>query len=259
MKSYSSPINFTALEDSDLEFEQYHATKYEKEINHFKKTGELFISLFSNSKRINRDSGGDNIYLIAVRIFQDTRCAFILTLKGLYPQASALLRSTLESLNLIYDFKYNPTHEDIWFKASQRKREKLFKVSEVRKRLREVKVKTVEVSTGLYSLLSNWSVHTNLESYLWYVETKDKKVFYHWAGYGSAKKDDALILSCLFALSEGLFVITEEEIYAHDKNWLKDYYIWKKEHLEFAKKFGKIFGDEEIYKVEFKLPNIEAI
>jgi len=253
VRAYKVPITWQNIEEQDTSFEKRQASLYKDEISHFKRMSELYISLFSNSKRINRATGKpDYIQLIAIRIFQDSRGAFILAMKGLYPQAESLLRGVLESINLIYDFIASPTHEDLWFNASISKREKLFKASEVRKRVESSKITNLEPSKGLYSLLSNFSIHTNMESHLWYMETRDKKLFYHWAGHGEGRCSEALMFSVLSALAQGLFVLTYEGAYALDRRWGDDFDKWKGEYLIFVKKFGKIFGDESVEKLVLK-------
>ncbi len=255
MKDYKIPLTFEDIEKQDSSLEDIQRKQYEQELQHFKRTSELFISLFSNSKRINRDfDKTDHIQLIAVRIFQDARSALILSLKGLYPQASVLLRNILESISLIYDFKINPEHEDIWMDGSKKKREELFKSSKIRRRIEEAKVTDYEPIKGLYGLLSTWTVHANQESYIWYIELKNKTRLYHWAGHMGGKRADALMLETVQSLAQGLFVLVEEGIYAFEKPWLRDYYAWKKEHLEFAKKLARVFGNEDILKLEMKIP-----
>ncbi len=251
MKNYKIPITFKDLEDKDRLFEKNNSEKYKEEIDHFQKTSELFISLFSNSKRIDHDpSKVDYAQLVAIRIFQDTRAAFLLALKGLFPQSSSLLRGVLESTYLVYDFKINPSHEDLWFNGSKNQRNKLFKLSEIKSRV-EASRDTAPIK-GLYKLLSQFSVHINMESHLWYIETRDKKLFYHWAGYDSGKKSDALVHSCLNSLAEGLFIFTYEGFYAHDRDWLGDFTQWKKQHLVFVKKFAKVFDFEGYEELEVK-------
>ena len=140
-KRYKMPITYKNIEDEDILLEKSQLNHYKDEIEHFKKTSELYISLFSNSKRLHRENGKlDHVQLIAVRIFQDTRVAFILALKGMYPQAASLLRGSLESINLIYDFVINPEHEDLWFDAGKNKRAELFKTGTVRKRVDEANI-----------------------------------------------------------------------------------------------------------------------
>lgn len=250
-KKYNTPISFSLLENEDKSFETFYKEKYKEEIEHFKQTAELYISLFSNSKRTDRDKTKvDYVQLVAIRIFQDTRAALILALKGLFPQSASLLRGVLESYYLAYDFKVNPDHEDLWFNGSKSKREELFKLSEIKKRVEEAKVTDTSPLKGLYNLLSQFSVHINMESHLWYVETKSpNRLFYHWAGYDSVKKSDALVYSCLNSLAQGLFIFTYEDFYAHDKNWANDFTEWKNKHLIFIKRFAKVFdftGYEEL-------------
>lgn len=252
-KKYNTPITFNNLEDKDIFFEKINSEKYKEEIEHFKQTAELFISLFSNSKRINREEGKvDFVQLVAIRIFQDTRAALILALKGLFPQSSSLLRGVLESCYLIYDFKINPEHEDLWFDGAKSKRKELFKLSEIKKRVEEAHVVDTTPLKGLYNLLSQYSVHINMESHIWYIETGNNKLFYHWAGYESDKKSDAVINSCLYSLAQGLFIFTYEDFYAHNKNWLTDFTEWKKQHLVFIKKFAKVFDIEGYEDLEVK-------
>lgn len=153
LRQYKMPISYKKIEDEDILSEKSQLDHYKDEIEHFKKTSELYISLFSNSKRLYREEGKpDHIQLIAIRIYQDTRAAFILALKGMYPQSASLLRGSLESINLIYDFVINPQHEDLWFDAGKNKRAELFKASSVRKRVEESNITNIEPSKGLYNL-----------------------------------------------------------------------------------------------------------
>lgn len=252
-KKYNTPVSFKNLEDKDLSFEKLNDEKYKDEIEHFKQTAELYISLFSNSQRLNMgEDKVDYVQLVAIRIFQDTRAALMLALKGLFPQASSLLRGVLESYYLVYDFKVNPTHEDIWFNGSKTKRETLFKIGKIKQRVEQSGVIDTTPLKGLYNILSKFSVHINMESHLWYIETRENKLYYHWAGYESGKKSDALINSCLDALAQGLFIFTSEGFYAHDKNWSDDFTEWKKEHLVFIKKFAKVFNFEGYEDLEVK-------
>ena len=258
-KKYKSPITFADLEREDTSFETANSVKYKDEIEQFKQTAELYISLFLNSKRVNRDdSKVDYVQLVAIRIFQDTRAALILALKGLFPQSASLLRGVLESYYLVYDFKVNPEHEDLWFDGSKSKRKELFRLNEIKKRVEEAKVTDTTPLKGLYSLLSQFSVHINMESHLWYIETRNNKLFYHWAGYDSGKKSDTLVHSCLNALAQGLFIFTYKDFYAHDRDWLDDFTEWKKEHLVFIKKFAQVFnfeGYEELgVKEDIRIP-----
>ncbi len=242
-KAYKTSVDWQAIVKQDELFEKEQGSRYEEEIKHFKRMSELYISLFSNSRRINREGDKvDYVQLIAVGIFQDIRASFILAMKGLYPQAGSLLRGVLESIDLIYDFILNPTHEDMWFNAGKSKREKFFKANTVRGRIAKPNHKNIETSKKLYSLLSDYSIHKNMESHLWYIETRDEKLFYHWAGHGKDKRSEALIFSALMAMAEALFVLTYEGAYALDRLWVDDFQKWKGEHLVFVKKFGKIFG-----------------
>lgn len=252
-KKYKIPVTYKNLEDQDILLEHSNGEKYKEEIDHFKQTSELYISLFSNSKRINRDEAkGDYVQLVAIRIFQDTRAALILALKGLYPQSSSLLRGVLESYCLVYDFKINPDHEDVWFDGSKTKRKELFKLSEIKTRVEESKVIDTTPIKGLYSLLSQFSVHINMESHLWYMQIISNKLLYHWAGYDSGKKSDSLVHSCLDSLAQGLFIFTHEGFYAIDKNWVEDFTEWKKQHLVFVKRLAKVFNIEGYETLEVK-------
>lgn len=258
-RKYKIPVTYKKLEDNDLLLEHSNSEKYKEEIEHFKQTSELYISLFSNSKRLNRDEAKvDYVQLVAIRIFQDTRAALILALKGLYPQFASLLRGVLESYYLVYDFKINPGHEDIWFDGSKSKRKELFKLSEIKKRVEEGKVTRTDSIKGLYSLLSQYSVHINMESHLWYMETRANRLFYHWAGYDSGKKSDSLVNSCLNSLAEGLFIFTYEDFYAHDQNWVDDFTEWKKQHLVFLKRFAKVFDIKGYEELEVKVDKIRS-
>lgn len=243
IKKYKNPITYDTVVDQDELVNAELSKRYKDELLHFSQTSELFISFFANSKRLNRDpSKIDNVQLISVRIFQDTRAALILTLKGLYPQAATLLRGVLESINLIYDFKINPENEDTWSDAGKNKREELFKSSAVRKRVKESEVCDLKPSNELYKLFSTFSVHTNHESHLWYVELKDKVLFYHWAGQVKKTESMVLVLSILNSLSQALFVLTYEGLYGINAFWSEDFTMWKKQDLVFQKKFAAQFG-----------------
>ncbi len=253
-------MTFKDLTNEDISFETKNGKRYRYEIEHFKETSELYISLFSNSKRINRDkSKVDYVQLIAIKIFQDTRAALLLALKGLFPQASSLLRGAIESYYLVYDFKINPNFEDFWFNGSKTQRKKLFKLSAVRQRVKEACVTETGSLNGLYHLLSQISVHVNMESHLWYLELRDKKLFYHWAGFDSVNKSDALINSCLQSLAQGLFIFTYEGFYALDKNWSADFTVWKKQHLIFVKKLARTFSIEGYEYLDLKEDKIEIV
>ena len=249
---YKKPVLYQDLINQDERLESKFTGKFEEELKHFSNTCELYISLFSNSKRTKRIEGkADYTQLVAVRIFQDARAALKLALKGMHPQSSSLIRGALESLFLIYDFKLNPAHEDIWFSGSKGKRERLFKASEVRKRLKESNVKALEPGKGLYNILSDFSVHSNMESYLWYIESKLDRILYHWAGREVDDRSTVVIMSAIFALAQGLFVLVEEDIYTFTSvEWIKDYLNWKKDHLKFGKKFGQILGIDTLDSVK---------
>lgn len=250
-------MTFADLMNEDISFEIQNNKRYRDEIEHFKQTAELYISFFSNSKRIHHDNSKvDYIHLIAVRIFQDIRAAFILTTKGLYPQSALLLRGVLESCYLVYDLKINPEYEELWFNGSKNKRNKLFKFSEVKKRVDEANVTKTRPIKGLYTLLSRFNVHINMESHLWYIETTNNSLIYHWAGYDSDKKSDALIHSCLDSLAQGLFIFTYEGFYAHNKTWFNDFSVWKKNHLFFVKKLAKSFDIKGYDELEIKKDKI---
>jgi hypothetical protein len=259
MVNYSIPITFSDLEDTDRDFEKYYGEKFPVEIQHFNKTIELFISLFSNSKRTYRENKTDYIQLLAVRILQDSRSALILASKGLYPQSIGLTRSVLESISLIYDFKINPTHEDIWFNGSMNQRDKLFKAATVRKRVDAAKITNVANIKGLYSLLSQWSIHTNRDSLIWYMEIHDHILKYHWAGYSQSPIATIIVfLSPIFALSQGLFVLTEEDLYTFiGSGWVDDYMKWKSEHLIIAKKIANLLGRDTFDNKVMKSPKIK--
>ena len=249
---YKTPVTYKDIEDKDFLLESTQSLKYIDEIVLYKKTAELYLSLFPNARRLYREVDKvDYIQLLAVRIFHDTRAALILSNRGLYPQASALLRGVLDSFNLIYDFKINPENEDLWFNAGKNKRDVMFKAGAVRKRVEESGVnKSSEGSKNLYNLLSNYSVHTNMESHLWYLETRDKTLLYHWAGYDGGKRSETLVLSVLQSLAQGLFILVYEDIYALDRSWTEDFKLWKKDFLVSTKKFGGIFGDTEVLDLE---------
>lgn len=256
---YKNPISYKDIAENDINIENEQLDKYRDEIEHFKTTAELYISLFANSKRLRREVGKtDNVQLIAIRIFQDTGAALLLALKGLYPQSSSLLRGTLESINLIYDFIINPQHEDLWFDGSKRKRSEIFKASAVRKRVEDARVMDSKPSKELYALLSDFSVHTNMESHLWYIEITDK-IYFHWAGTGANDKSNALIISVLSSLAQGLFVLTYENLYAHDRHWIESFTEWKKNHLIFMKKYGKLYGDSKIEEMKIMTDKVEYV
>lgn len=258
MVNYILPIKYNDLEETDNEFQTFYEKKFSNEINHFKHATELLISLFSNASRTSKQDGLDYIQLIAVRILQDSRCALMLALKGLYPQSVGLTRGVLESVFLIYDFKINPKHENIWFNGSKRQRERLFSGKNVRQRVSESGITDVSVGASLYSLLSQWSLHVNRESHIWYLEIKNHILKYHWAGYSQSELASSIVfLSTIFALSQGLFVIAEENLYTfNNSNWLDDYILWKKEHLQLFKKVASLIGNQTFQDVQMKSPKI---
>ena len=122
----TTSIKYDELVKQDKAINDISKKEYFAEIEIFQQACELIISLFENSIRTYREKDRlDYIKLISVRVVQDCRSGLILGLRGLYPQSSSLIRGTLESTFLIYDFKINPSHEDLWFNGSKTKRKKI--------------------------------------------------------------------------------------------------------------------------------------
>ena len=247
------PVAYNDLLHQDRKLQEILDRDLKVEIEHYKRTCELYISLFNNAIRTYPSKGTvDCIHLLGVRIFQDSRAAFDLALKGLQPQSSYLVRGVLEAIFLIYDFKFNPENESIWFEGSKGKREKLFKASKVRNRL-EGKIDTHEAGKQIYNLISDFSTHVSVESCYWYMETTSKRIKYHWAGRKVGVRSAMMVLQAMFALSQTLFVLVEQDIYTFtDSKWLDEYDEWKKDELELNKKFGRLIGNDALEGVIFK-------
>lgn len=246
------PISYSDLENKDYQIETKLRGRYSREIDGFNQTAELIMSLFEkgNSFRTYRKDGRDCIHLISVRALQDLRSALILGLKGLYPQSSALIRGSLESVFIIYDFKLNPENEDIWNDGGKSKREKLFKASEVRNRIKSLK--ETEPAFHIYDLISDWSTHANRESYMWYEEINGGKLFYNWAGKYDEYRSDYIILSIISGLAQVLFVLAEEDIYTLKRGWYDKYISWKKDFLEVLKVLDNRLGINKLQNTFFQ-------
>lgn len=247
------PVTYQDLLDQDKKMQEILGEDLKDEIEHYKRTCELYISLFNNVIRTYPSKSAiDCIHLLGVRIFQDSRAAFDLALKGIQPQSSSLVRGALETIFLIYDFKFNPENENIWFEGSKSKREELFKASKVRKRL-EGKIKSHEAGKQIYNLISDFSTHVSVESCHWYMETTPKTLKYHWAGRKGGIRSILVVLQAMFALSQALFVLVEEDIYTFTNSaWLDEYDEWKKSELEVNKKLGKLIGNNTLEGIIFK-------
>lgn len=247
------PVLYQDLLDQDKRLQVVLERDLKDEIEQYRKTCELYISLFDNAIRTYRTEGEtDYIHLIAVKIFQDSRASFDLALRGLQPQATSIVRGALEAIFLIYDFKFNPENEDIWFNAGKGRREKLFKAGKVRNRL-EGKMKTHGAGKCLYALLSDFSTHANMESCLWYIDTTSGRLLYHWAGRKEGSRSIIMVLQAMFTLSQALFVLVEEDIYTFTSSaWLDEYDEWKRAELEVNKKLGKLIGKDTLEGVIFK-------
>ncbi len=246
-------VTYQNLLDEDRKLQDILGIELKDEIEQYKKTCELYISLFNNAIRTYREEGKtDYIHLIAVKIFQDSRASFDLALKGQQPQTTCIIRGALEAIFLIYDFKFNPDNEDIWFNAGKGKREDLFKAGKVRNRL-EGKMKTHEAGKVLYGLLSDFSSHANMESCLWYIETTAGRLFYHWAGRREGTRSIIMVLQAMFVLTQTLFVLVEEDIYTFtNSKWLDEYDEWKKTELEVNQRLGRLIGKDTLEGVVFK-------
>ncbi len=246
------PVAYQDLLDQGKKLQEILGRDLKDEIEHYKNTCELYISLFNNVVRTYPSKGNiDCIHLLGVRIFQDSRAAFDLALKGIQPQSSSLVRGALEAIFLIYDFKFNPENENIWFEGSKGKREELFKAGKVRKRL-EGKIKSHEAGKQIYNLISDFSTHVTAESCYWYMETTPKSLKYHWAGRKGGVRSAIMVLQAMFALSQALFVLVEENIYTFtDSAWLDEYDEWKKAELEVNKKLGRLIGNDTLEEVVF--------
>ncbi len=240
----TASIKYEELIKQDKAVNDISRKEYFAEIELFEQTCELIISLFDNSIRTYRKKDKiDYIKLIAVRIVQDCRSGLILGLMGLYPQSSSLIRGALESTFLIYDFKINPVHEDLWFNGSKTKRKKLFKTGEVKKRIEKVLGTELKTAISIYNLFSNWTIHSNMESFLWYIEMTDKMMYYHWAGRYKKNMADMMIFSCLMSLSHALFVLVHEDIYTFkNAKWMNSFLNWRKNNFIALKKFASIVG-----------------
>jgi hypothetical protein len=252
MGNYIKPILFTDIDKQDLYLVGLHSIRYRREIAFFKLSAELLISLFSNSQRIKQEGDVDCIQLLTVKTFQDLRASLNLALRGMYAQSITLTRGMLESSFLIYDFKLNPSNEDVWFNGSKTKREKMFKPSKVRERVTKSGGANVKTNSDLYGLLSTWAIHSGHESHIWYVELKKKKVLYHWAGRQDFNISDMIITSVLSAIANTIFVLVEEGLYAFKEDWFDDYLKWKKSFLELSRSFktGGIKG------AQMKVPKV---
>jgi len=260
MSDYIKPPTYKDLEAQDSELEGLFTERFRDELGHFKRTVELFITLFSNARRTcGKPRGEDWVLLISVGILQNARAALLLALKGLFPQSMILTRSVGESVLLIYDFSVNPDHEDIWFNGGKKKREALFRANEVRTRVREANVTNAKAAASLNDLLSRWTVHANRESHLWYLETTDGTVKVRWAGQNPTDSNRAVItiMSALLALAHGLMVVVEEGFYTFtNSGWVETYFEWKKENLDFMKKFGEVIGDDSVQRITMRRPKI---
>lgn len=247
------PITYQNLLDQDKKLQEILGEDLKDEIEHYKRTCELYISLFNNVIRTySSKSDIDCIHLIAVRTFQDSRAAFDLALKGIQPQSASLVRGALEAIFLIYDFKFNPENEKVWFDGNKDKREELFKVSKVRKRL-EGKIESHEAGKQIYRLISGSATHVNIESCYWYMETTPNTLRYHWAGRKWGTTSMLTVLQAMFALSQVLLVLVEEDIYTFtDPSWLDEYDEWKKNELELNKNFGELIGNNALEGIIFK-------
>lgn len=247
------PVAYQDLLNQDKKLQEILGEDLKDEIEHYKRTCELYISLFDNVIRTYPSKGAvDCTHLLGVRIFQDSRAAFDLALIGIQPQSSSLVRGALEAIFLIYDFKFNPENEAIWFEGSKNKREELFKPSMVRNRL-EGKIKSHEAGKQIYRLISDFSTHVSVESCYWYMETTPKTLKYHWAGRKAGERSAMMVLQAMFALSQALFVLVEEDIYTFTNSaWLDEYDEWKKAELEVNKKFGRLIGNNILEAVVFK-------
>lgn len=235
---YHQQITSIDLEDRDHQIEETLRNEYAEDIAHFHRTIDLIMAIFDNATRSHGDQTRfDYVQLLAIRIVQDSRAAMSLALKGMYPQAVNLTRGVLVSTMLIQDFELHPDHEQIWAEGRKQKREALFKDEAIRARLEKSQATGIKDAKPLYGLISQIAVHTNFESFAWYLEFRGEKLYMHWAGQLDKKRSASTIPPIVVGAGIGLMALMGGKFFIFsNKEIVADFLEWKKAHAQLMTK-----------------------